>query len=162
MNQPQKYNNPFALIDNTPSMWKGLQGTRPNGFLIFDTPANGVRAGFINLVNAYLKRGLDTIEKIFPVYAPLGHGGNIPENYIKFVSNNSGIDRKKKITSVDEIYKIGKAITTNEEGNFWVSQKDFDSGYKAAMQSVNAESLFKITKSMLPVIIILLVLIFTM
>jgi hypothetical protein len=159
MNRPQLNNNPFALMDKTPSPWKGLLSISNDGFMKFENPVYGIRAGFINLVNAYLKRGIDTIEKIFPVYAPVGHGNNIPEDYIKNVVRITGIPRDKKITSQDEIYKIGKAIITHEEGKFWVNQNDFDSGFKAAMIAVNSDSLFKATTvSIIPIVIILILL----
>jgi len=59
--------NPFALIQKVPSKWVGLKGTQPNGFLIFDTTNNGLRAGWINLHNTYFKRGRDTLKEIIPV-----------------------------------------------------------------------------------------------
>lgn len=152
MNNPQRYNNPFALKDDTPSPWKGLIGKRPNGFLIFDTPTNGARAGFINLVNAYLNRGLNTIEKIFPVYAPIGDGSNNPEVYIKRVVSLTGIKRNQIITSNNDIYKIGKAIVTHEEGKFWMTTKDFDNAFNLAFPSN------KIASPIIPVGIVFLIL----
>lgn len=135
MNRPQQNNNPFAIMDTTPDPWKGLISKAVDGFLKFDNPANGVRAGFINLSNAYLKRGLNTIEKIFPVYAPVGHGANVPEDYIKRVVLLTGIPRNKTISTKDEIKKIGRAIVTHEEGRFWVTEKDFEQGFSDAMKS---------------------------
>lgn len=158
MQRPQKNYNPFALIDDTPSAWKGLIGKLPDGFLIFENPMYGVRAGFINLINVYLKSGLNTIEQIFPVYAPSGHGANVPENYIQFVTKQTGINRNTKITTQDQIYKIGKAIVTHEEGKFWVTQKDFDEGFKKAIQSINGSEQFKTSNFITPIIILLLIL----
>lgn len=142
MNRPQLNNNPFALMDTTPSAWKGLISVTPDGFMKFENPFFGTRAGFINLVNVYIKGGYDTIEKIFPKYAPLGHGNNIPEDYIKSVVKQTGIPRDKKISSTYELYQIGRAIVKHEEGKFWVSEKDFEEGFKAAMISVNGNKLF--------------------
>ncbi len=161
MNRPQRNNNPFALMDTTPSAWKGLVSVMDDGFMKFESPFLGVRAGFINLINAYFKRGINTIEKIFPVYAPSGHGNNVPEDYIKRVSKLTGIPRNKKIETQEEIYKIGKAIVEHEEGKFWVSQSDFDSGFKAAMISVNSDKLFK-TAGLAGGIVILLVILLSL
>lgn len=133
MARPKNNNNPFALMDTSPDSWKGLIGKAQDGFLIFDSPENGTRAGFINLINAYLKRGLNTIEKIFPVYAPAGHGDNDPEVYIKRVVQLTGIPRNEKITSSSDIYKLGKAIVTHEEGNFWLTQQQFNAGFESAV-----------------------------
>jgi hypothetical protein len=135
MARPKINNNPFAIMDTTPDPWKGLKGRTSDGFLIFDTPTNGVRAGFINLTNAYLKRGLNTIEKIFPVYAPSGHGANVPEDYIKRVVSLTGISRDKKLITREEIKKVGRAIIEHEEGKFWVTEKEFNDGYNAAANS---------------------------
>lgn len=134
MNRPQLNNNPFALIQEIPSKWQGLKGSATDGFLSFNNPMYGVRAGFINLINTYLNKGIDTIEKIFPIYAPVGHGANVPEDYINRVVKLTGIPRDQKLTSQD-LYSLGKAIVTHEEGNFWVSPKDFDEGFKLAMES---------------------------
>ncbi|MFM9952409.1 MAG: hypothetical protein ACKV1O_31050 [Saprospiraceae bacterium] len=132
---PQQSNNPFAIIQRTPSAWQGLEGSTSSGFLIFALPVWGVRAGFINLVNTYLNRGLNTISKILPVYAPLGHGGNDPEAYIAKVVRITGIGRNQAITTQEQLKKLGRAIITVEEGNFWVRESDFQEGFRLAMQA---------------------------
>lgn len=132
---PQQSNNPFAIIQRTPSAWQGLEGSTSSGFLIFSSPVWGVRAGFINLVNTYLNRGLNTISKILPVYAPLGHGANDPEAYIANVVRITGIGRYEPITTQEQLKKLGRAIITVEEGNFWVRESDFQEGFRLAMQA---------------------------
>lgn len=134
MNRPQKNNNPFAIMGGD-SKWKGMTMKASDGFITFDSPVNGVRAGFINLINGYINGGYNTIETIFPRYAPKGHGSNDPESYIKNVSNLTGIPRSKKLETNEDVYKVGKAITQVEEGKFWVSQKDFDTGFNNALSS---------------------------
>ena len=132
---PKKHNNPLALIQPVPSNWQGLQGSTASGFLIFQTPVWGVRAGFINLVNTYLNKGRNTIEKIFPVYAPKGHGGNDPEAYIKRVVSLTGIARNEVVSTREQLKKIGWAIHIVEEGRAWLSVNDFNSGFDLAMQA---------------------------
>lgn len=134
---PQANNNPFAIIQPNPSAWQGLVGKTSSGFLTFQSAMYGVRAGFINLINTYLNRGLDTIEKIFPVYAPAGHGNNVPSAYISSVERLTGIPRNQKIESEADLYKVGRAIVQVEEGHFWVNQKDFDDGFKLAVENKN-------------------------
>lgn len=134
MAQPKETNNPFALIQEKPGSWKGLTGSKPNGFLIFENQMYGIRAGFINLVQTYLNRGLNTISKIMPVYAPAGHGANDPAVYITLVENKTGIDRNTKISTPEQIMKVGRAIVQVEEGSFWVNEKDFIDGFNAAMR----------------------------
>ncbi len=131
---PQESNNPFSLIQTKPSAWQGLV-PGSTGFLKFTSVVYGVRAGFINLVNTYLNKGLNTISKIFPVYAPVGHGANNPALYIAAVEKLSGIPRDQVISTSDQIYKIGKAIIQVEEGNFWVPIPAFDEGFRLAMEN---------------------------
>lgn len=134
MTKPIRNNNPFALIDETPSRWIGLvKGS--TGFLSFNSMVYGIRAGFINLVNAYLKRKLNTIEKIIPVYAPAGHGSNNPEKYITLLSKLSGIERDEIINSQEKLFKLGKAITRVESGSD-INEKDLQEGFAAAMAAI--------------------------
>jgi hypothetical protein len=137
MNRPQKNNNPFAIMDKTPDKWEGLVYVHPDGFLQFKRPSDGVRAGFINLINAYLNRGLNTIEKIFPVYAPYGHGNNDPRVYINRAVQYSGLDAHEIIDTPEKIYKLGRAIVRHEEGKFWVNENDFKEGFSRAMKRSN-------------------------
>ena len=128
---PQRNNNPFALIQEKPSNWQGLvRGSK--GFLQFLEPKWGVRAGYINLVNTYLLRGLNTIEKIFPVYAPVSDG-NKPDKYIEFVETFTKIKRNSIIDDADKLYIIGRAIERVENGKAWVSSTDWDEGWKLAI-----------------------------
>jgi len=131
----KKYNNPFALIQVKPDNWKGLIGKTSGNFLMFSSALYGVRAGFINLENAYIKRGLKTIAQIFPIYAPKGHGDNEPERYIKYVSDATGFSRNK-VLNFGNLQEVGRAIITLEAGNFWVSEKDFYDGYLLAGQQL--------------------------
>lgn len=127
----QRSNNPFALIQAKPDKWQGLvPGSGP--FLEFIEPKWGVRAGYINLVNAYLSRNLNTIQKIFPVYAP-SSDGNKPDKYIEFVESFTKIKRNDPIDSADELYIIGRAIERVEAGKSWVSPTDWDEGWKLAI-----------------------------
>lgn len=128
-------NNPFAIIQPVPDKWRGLKGS-DNGFLIFESPVYGVRAGFINLVNGYLKKGLNTINKIFPVYAPSSDGNN-PGAYAAAVSKFTGINSDDLIGPA-QVYPIGRAIERIEAGRQWVDPEDFDEGYKMALNEVGA------------------------
>lgn len=132
---PSQTNNPFSLIQQVPSSWRGLVGKLPNGFLIFDSIENGTRAGFINLINTYINAGLNTIAKIFPQYAPSSDPSNNPAAYIASVSQQTGIDPDAEVTTSDQIYKIGQAIIKVEQGNFWVPLDAFNSGFTSAMEA---------------------------
>lgn len=132
--KPQRKKNPFSLIQKNPDAWRGLVKADSKGFLEFDSIVNGVRAGFINLFNRYFFRGLNTIEEIFPVYAPPFE--NDTEAYIREVSRLTGF-APDAILSVDDYLKIGRAIVKVESGSNWVSDADLLEGFKLAKQKLN-------------------------
>lgn len=142
---PIQSNNPFALIQKKPDNWQGLKGTTPNGFLIFDTPLNGTRAGFISFINSYLKRGFNTIEKIFPRYAPATDPRNNPEQYISNVVRMTKIPRNLPITTAEQIIAIGKAIIKIESGENWIDNATLVSGYQFAAQKTGQPLISKKT-----------------
>jgi hypothetical protein len=84
------------------------------GMRRFATIADGTRALYKVLNNEYLGRGLNTIAKIFPVYAPAGDN-NHPDKYINFVEGATGINRNK-ILSQSDLIPLVKAITREEKG----------------------------------------------
>ena len=128
------YKNPFALIQPDPDNWQGLVG-HDNGKLKFINNVYGARAGYINLINTYITKGLDTTSKIFPVYAPKGHGANDPQKYIEYVENISEIGPNDKIDSLESLYALGRAIARVERGSF-LDSASLKEGFKLALQAV--------------------------
>jgi hypothetical protein len=128
--------NPFALIQTKPEQWQGLVGSEPDGFLIFSNPVFGVRAGYINLVNGYIRKGLNTLSKIFPVYAPITAGNN-PNKYTELVSKITGIDPNRPLEAAD-IYAIGRAIERIEAGQYWVDAEDWDQGWTLSIPRIKS------------------------
>ena len=157
---PITSNNPFALIQayGKADKWNGLIGQWPNGFLKFDTPLNGARAGIISFINTYLKRGINTIEKIFPIYAPSGHGGNDPDKYIANVVSFTGIAKNKPLTDATDIIKVLKAIIRVESGKDWISNPILISAYESAADVTKfpARLKNKNVKLILPMVIFLI------
>lgn len=129
---PIRANNPFALIQKKPSAWQGLVSSNTKGFLFFDTPLNGTRAGFISFINTYLKRGINTIEQIFPIYAPKDELTNDPQLYIQNVVKLTKIPKDRPLTTAEEIIAIGKAIIRVESGKDWIDNATLVSGYTMA------------------------------
>lgn len=130
---PIRNNNPFALIQSKPSPWKGLaEDTGP--FLKFTNVSDGVRAGFINLINTYIKRGRNTIKTIFPMYAPAAAGNN-PAAYIELVSRWTGLPTDQIIDTPEKLEKVGRAIERMEAGKKWVNDEDWNKGFAAAINS---------------------------
>ena len=142
---PITSNNPFALIQpvGRADKWTGLIRQTPSGFLVFDTALNGTRAGFISFINTYIKRGINTIERIFPIYAPSSDPRNNPELYIQNVSKMTGIARNTPITTAEQIVAIGKAIIRVESGSDWIDNATLIGGYTFAAQYTGAPKLGK-------------------
>jgi hypothetical protein len=140
---PIRANNPFALIQKKPQAWQGLVSVNERGFLFFDTPLNGTRAGFISFINTYLKRGINTIEKIFPIYAPKDELTNDPALYIQNVSKLTKIPSGKPLTTAEEILSVGKAIIRVESGKDWIDNATLVAGYMVAAQQTGFPQLKK-------------------
>lgn len=138
--RPQRNNNPFALIQTSPSNWLGLLGSddekKPIGFLKFDTPINGTRAGFINLWNRYFSKGLRSVGTIAHVYLT-GSDLKTIEAWERGVSQFSryGIDQQ---LSWAQAFDLGRAIERFENGSQWVNIADFTRGYNLATTYTNA------------------------
>lgn len=142
---PMVANNPFALIQplEQAKKWQGFVSANGNGFVFFDTPYSGTRAGFISFINTYLKRGINTIEKIFPIYAPKTDPRNDPEKYIQTVSQLTKIPRNAPLTTAEQIVAVGKAIIRMESGSDWIDNATLIGGYTAAAQSTGFVQLKK-------------------
>lgn len=104
-------NNPGNLKYGTP--WKGVIGQDPEGYAIFDTMVNGVRALGKDL-QAKINRGLNTIDSIMRVYAPASE--NPTENYIAKVEDWTGIGRFERL-SVADLPIVMPAIIRFENGH---------------------------------------------
>lgn len=133
-NLAKLYNNPMALIQSPPDKWQGLVGSTSSGFLKFKNNAYGARAGFINLVNAYLRRGLNTPAKITPVYAPKGHGNNDPKAYAAFIAKQMGITTNTVIQP-NQLWELGNAIARVELG-YTPNQSEMRQGFEMAIKRV--------------------------
>jgi hypothetical protein len=130
----QKDNNPLSLLQpyGKAGGWRGLVGQEPNGYLIFDTLHNGVRAGYYNLI-LKLNSGINTIEKIFANYGDPGH----EETYRSYVSKETGVSRNKEIVNPNDLYQIGKAIIKMEgDRTVWVPEQTLLAGFNDAMNSI--------------------------
>lgn len=115
MNIPR--NNPGNIRKDARWTWVGEQpGTSPGNFIQFDSLQNGYRAMMKDIVNK-IKSGNDTITKIIYKYAPPSDN-NPTEDYIRFVSNSSGIDSNKKLSATDskQVSEIAYSMSLFEHG----------------------------------------------
>ena len=104
-------NNPGNMRYNP--AFKGVTGKDSRGFAIFKTEYHGIRAMRILLQN-YIKKGFNTIEKIINRYAPASDS-NQPLIYINYVSSISGIPRDQ-ILKADQVEKIMVPMVKMETG----------------------------------------------
>jgi hypothetical protein len=109
--------NPGNLKFNGHVQWSGqiLQGRKDNTFCEFQSAEMGIRA-MARLLMTYHRRGLNSIAKIIPTYAPKSE--NDTENYIKYVEKNSGFNRHQPVnmTDVRQAKPIIKAMIHMECG----------------------------------------------
>lgn len=126
----ERNNNPFSLLQIKPSSWRGLVGKEANGFLKFDSLLNGLRAGYVNIIQK-VNSGVNTIDKIFANYGDPGH----EETYKKMVEKVSGIGRYTPINSSNQLIAIAKGIVKMESGKEWVNDTDLKTGLSEALKS---------------------------
>lgn len=108
-----KNNNPFNLRNSDRYAWQGEIGTDYQGFVIFDTLDNGVRAGIKNLINGYFSKGL-TIRQMITKYAPPTE--NNTENYIKYVAKPFGKDSHVPLSVQDKKTVVERILKMEGEG----------------------------------------------
>jgi hypothetical protein len=104
-------NNPGNMRYNP--AFKGVTGKDSRGFAIFKTHYHGLRAMRILLQN-YVKKGFNTIDKIINRYAPAADQ-NKPDIYAAFVSQKTGIARDT-ILKADQVEKLIPAMVQMETG----------------------------------------------
>jgi hypothetical protein len=103
--------NPGNII-KTKSLWEGEINGSDERFKTFKTMAYGYRAMYL-LLESYLKKGRNTIEKIISVYAPSSE--NDTKSYINNVSKLTGFQTDEALTSND-LTKLIFAISKIENG----------------------------------------------
>lgn len=113
-------NNPGNIRYNAANQWQGQTGSQ-NGFCVFDTLADGVRAMGILLTN-YYQSGLQTITQIISKYAPASE--NDTDAYILDVSNRTGDSADEPLQWPDDEVSLIQAIVWHEQGNNPMSDAD--------------------------------------
>lgn len=133
-----KQNNP-GNIRNSNDVFKGEVKTS-NSFKAFETMDLGYRA-IAKILYTYYNRGINTIEKIISIYAPSSE--NNTDQYIKFVSNYSGIsptyelkksDFEKGLFSNSKVEKIIAGISQQEIS--FVNYTALNKGYNDFLKQI--------------------------
>lgn len=122
-NRPRgiRNNNPLNMRDYGIT-WQGNIGRDPQGFEVFDTAANGLRAAGNDLKNKWLN-GTRTIGEIISIWAPVSgqaQSGAVYSNptsgYIDYVAKQSGINADKELTDFDQYVAVVMAMIMKENG----------------------------------------------
>lgn len=110
-----KNNNPFNIRNNHLNNWQGKINTN-YAFEQFSSLDYGIRAGIKLLLNYHSKYELTTIEQIIHRFAPPFE--NDTENYIQWVSKQTGIPRNKPIdlSYKDTLINLCKYMIQMETG----------------------------------------------
>lgn len=89
----ERTNNPLNIRFSSSNYWRG-QTANIKGFCAFKSMDYGYRAAYLLLCN-YIRNGHNTIESIINRWAPPSE--NNTENYIKFVEEETMIDKHKTL-----------------------------------------------------------------
>jgi hypothetical protein len=93
-------NNPGNLRWDGQSKWQGMTGVDKDGFVMFDSPANGQRALGINIANQQKLHGINTVTDLITKYAP-PKDHNDTAAYISTVSRALGVGPNDQINLSD-------------------------------------------------------------
>ena len=104
--------NPGNIRFNASNNWQGQTGQDNDGFVIFDTFANGVRA-MGRVLDSYRRRGVDRVSSIIGTWAPVTE--NDTDAYIVAVTRATGLDASHPVTGEDYPALVA-AIIRHENG----------------------------------------------
>lgn len=135
MSRGLRNNNPGNIrLDG--AHWKGeVEPSQDREFKQFETMAWGYRAMFQCLNTYYRKYGLDTIRKMISRWAP-PEDGNHTDNYVKAVSERSGVPADGRITTTnrDVMIPIVAAMSRVENG-VEAKMTDVEAGWKLFIEN---------------------------
>ena len=94
------------------NQWRGQIG-QERGFCEFHSVVDGLRAGRI-ILSGYLGRGINTPASMISRWAPPKE--NDTEGYIKFVCEQSGLDRNETLL-IGDLNQMIRAMCKMETGN---------------------------------------------
>jgi hypothetical protein len=109
--------------------WLGVIGQDADGYAIFDTLENGIRAMGVDLLTK-IARGLNTPAAIIQVYAPPSDN-NPTDTYITKVAEWSGLDPNQTLTRAD-MPTLAEAMIRFENGHK-APTYDFTNGMNLAL-----------------------------
>jgi hypothetical protein len=126
---------PRGVRNNNPGNlnFAGQEGATKEGgekgrFAVFEDMSTGVSA-LVNQLEAYSRRGIDTITEIVNKYAPAGDNNDV-QAYIKALASATGKDPNAKLDLSDmhTLVPLVKGIVEHEGNGKYVSAKDYAQG----------------------------------
>ncbi|MGH9780201.1 MAG: structural protein P5 [Candidatus Acidiferrales bacterium] len=124
-------NNPGNIKYNAANNWQGQTGQDSDGFVIFDTMQDGVRALALLLIN-YGAQGYDTVSSIISHFSATDQAA-----YISDVASDLSVDPNATLdmTSADTISNLVNAITLQENGFNPLTASTVSSGVSQAFNA---------------------------
>lgn len=104
--------------------WRGMVGTDDAGFVVFDSPAYGIRA-MQRILNSYRARGVNTVRAIINTWAPPNE--NNTSAYVDHVAKVLGV-APDEILPVERDASLIAAIIKHENGAQPYSRAEIEQG----------------------------------
>lgn len=116
--------------------WKGSIGSYDNGYVIFSTPMDGIRAAATVIKNYGTKYGINTVRDIVSRYAPASE--NPTDDYIANVCKGTGYDPDEKLDTKNPevLKKLVTAMMKQEIGDVPYSEETINEGVQRALGNV--------------------------
>lgn len=116
--------------------WKGSIGSSDNGYVIFSTPMDGIRAAATVIKNYGTKYGINTVRDIVSRYAPASE--NPADDYIANVCKGTGYDPDEKLDTKNPevLKKLVTAMMKQEIGDVPYSEETINEGVQRALGNV--------------------------
>lgn len=126
-------NNPGNIEKSPPQPWQGLAEDQPDKrFLKFKTPAWGIRAICILLINYQDKYGIHTIHGIIKRWAPPSE--NNTKAYVNAIAAATGFEATERLDmhSYDHLRPVVEAIIAHECAGYKYPAATVDEGLRRA------------------------------
>jgi len=128
-------NNPGNIRPNPKYTWYGQKGTE-HGYCIFDDIEHGIRAMAKDL-KSKIGRGLNTMSKYIPVYAPPEDNNNT-QGYINRVSKETGFNPNTVLTAdkatLEKLVKAHIAVEVGDDRAYLITDAMISEGVAMALQ----------------------------
>ena len=126
--------NPLNLVHVAKNKWQGLADPPSEGrFCRFISPAWGIRAAALNLIQYQDRHGIRTIAGLVAKWAPVADNNNVPA-YVRSVSQRSGLAPTLPLDlhSYGHLRPIVEAMIWHENGQNPYSDAVIDEGLRRA------------------------------